>query len=289
MLAAVSVVIYATASFPSSVHVFATRTNGQTIAASWFNDIQDEVVAIETDILSGFANTVKPLSDAAEDLGTSTKQWRNLWLSGNVDADGNAAIGGTLAVTGAATLSSTETVTGTATHTGAVTFSSGDNSFKAGASTETHKGAGIINVDTVQAATGANTTDTTLFSYTLPANALDATGRTIRFTAYGTTGATANNKTIRIKWNGTGGTSAPAITTAGNGTAWMLQGVITRTGSSTQDTFGTAQVSGVVGAVSFATAAATDSGTITIHVTGQNGTAAASDIVYEGSIIEYLN
>lgn len=43
----------AAASYPTSVKSFATRTAGQTIAASWFNDVQDEIVAIETDLRAG--------------------------------------------------------------------------------------------------------------------------------------------------------------------------------------------------------------------------------------------
>lgn len=178
------------------------------------------------------------------------------------------------------------------TFSAANTFSHGDNTFKAGASTETHKSAGIINVDSTQAATGANTTDTTLFTYTLPANALNANGRTIRFTAWGTFGATANNKTVRLESGGISGDAIVAITTAANAKAWLLQGLIIRTGSSTQDLVGWAQTDLTVAnsdGVDVGTGTQTDSGAIDLVVTSQNGTAAANDCVYEGSIIEFLN
>ncbi len=46
------------ASFPSSIKSFATRTVGQVIGASWFNDLHDEVVAIEAELLTTGPRTV---------------------------------------------------------------------------------------------------------------------------------------------------------------------------------------------------------------------------------------
>jgi hypothetical protein len=49
------------ASYPSSTKSFTTKTDGpsQVISASHVNDLQDEVVAIENDIRTGFTNAVK--------------------------------------------------------------------------------------------------------------------------------------------------------------------------------------------------------------------------------------
>lgn len=85
------------ASYPSATKSFSTKTAGQTISEAHVNDLQDEVVAIEAGLRDGLAHDVKPLTDAANDLGTSSKKWRDAFLSRNV------LIGGTLGVTGAIT------------------------------------------------------------------------------------------------------------------------------------------------------------------------------------------
>lgn len=46
-------------SFPTSIFSPSARSNGQVIDASHVGDLQDEVVAVETDIKSGFTNAVK--------------------------------------------------------------------------------------------------------------------------------------------------------------------------------------------------------------------------------------
>lgn len=43
------------ASYPGAVKTFAVRANGQTIQDTWFNDLQDEVTALEDGILNGTA------------------------------------------------------------------------------------------------------------------------------------------------------------------------------------------------------------------------------------------
>jgi hypothetical protein len=43
------------ASFPGSVKTFAVRSNGQTIADTWFNDADDEITAIEDGLRNGTA------------------------------------------------------------------------------------------------------------------------------------------------------------------------------------------------------------------------------------------
>lgn len=67
--------LHAAASYPSSVKSFSTRTAGQTIASSWFNDLQDEVTAIEGGLLNGFQHALKPSSSAGQTLGTSGLPW----------------------------------------------------------------------------------------------------------------------------------------------------------------------------------------------------------------------
>jgi hypothetical protein len=159
--------LYAVASYPSSVHAFPTRVDGQTIAASWFNEIHDEVVAIENALLNGFQHDLK-FTDATYDIGKSgATRPRDGFFSRNLTA------GGTLAVTGAGTIGGTLGVTGTSTlgtvSAGAVTATSVSapglqTLLHAGSGTNT--AAGATNVDTV-AITGLTAVDTLLIYATL--------------------------------------------------------------------------------------------------------------------------
>lgn len=59
------------ASFPTSVKSFPTRSDGQTISASIVNDLQDEVVAVETALTTSIAANASLVTD-----GSSTIQWK---------------------------------------------------------------------------------------------------------------------------------------------------------------------------------------------------------------------
>jgi hypothetical protein len=87
------------ASYPTSVKTFATRNPGQTIASAHVNDLQDEVNAIESGLLTGTAplassnSTVANLSVA----GGST-------IVGGINVGGNSTIAAALSVTGNSTI-----------------------------------------------------------------------------------------------------------------------------------------------------------------------------------------
>jgi hypothetical protein len=66
------------ASYPNSVKVFTTKTTGQAILASHINEPQDEITAIEQGLLQGLAHALFPNTDVGQDLGTTTKRWRQL-------------------------------------------------------------------------------------------------------------------------------------------------------------------------------------------------------------------
>jgi hypothetical protein len=66
------------ASYPNSVKIFTTKTTGQTILASHINEPQDEITAIEQGLLQGLQHALFPNTDAGQDLGTTTKRWRQL-------------------------------------------------------------------------------------------------------------------------------------------------------------------------------------------------------------------
>lgn len=90
---------------------------------------------------------------------------------------------------------------------------------------------------------GSLTTDTTavgnfgtgeddLITYSLQKNILNDAGDTIEITAYGTTAANANNKTIKLFLGSTELFSTGAV--ASNDKDWRIKATITRTGSATQ-------------------------------------------------------
>jgi hypothetical protein len=69
------------ASYPTTVWTVPTRNNGDIIGAAFFNDPNNEVIAVETGLLNGFQHNLKPLTTNANDLGTSLLLWRSAYLS----------------------------------------------------------------------------------------------------------------------------------------------------------------------------------------------------------------
>jgi len=147
---------------------------------------------------------------------------------------------------------------------------------------------GMIDINVTSAATGANQTETDLITYSLPADSLNTTKDIIRVKAWGNTGANANTKTMRLKFGGLT-LASNDITTAPNNKDWVLEGMIVRTGSDTQEATGQGHVAEIGQTYAHHTATETDSGAITIKVTGQNGTSNASDITAQGMSVEFLN
>lgn len=157
-----------------------------------------------------------------------------------------------------------------------------------GAGTATAAPSGVLHVSTTQAGTIADTNETDLWSYALPANTLSADGKALRIRAWGTTGATANTKTLRLY------VGATALFTLGpsgyNNLGWHIDAIVVRTGASAQLAQTFAAIGVITGAVNQGTTPAADTtAAITLKVTGQNGTAAANDVVLKGAIVEALN
>lgn len=145
---------------------------------------------------------------------------------------------------------------------------------------------GVAYATGVSTGTAANTTETTLASYTLPANALNANGKGVRIKAWGTCGATANNKTMKLYFGAAVITTPVAATNAKN---WFLDMLVIKNGDDTQSIIGQGVVD-VTPVTPYFNAGAIDDGAgILIKMTGTNGTAAANDIVCKGMIVEFLN
>lgn len=157
---------------------------------------------------------------------------------------------------------------------------------QAGLSTGTFNPEGVLSINTTSTGNGADTTEDTLLSYTLPAKALSANGKGLKITAWGNTAANADNKTMKLYFGSEVITTATAAT---NAKGWILELEVFRTGASAQTVFGQGQVDTTNVTPLVTTGAETDTATITIKVTGQAGTANANDIVAKGLIVEMLN
>lgn len=134
---------------------------------------------------------------------------------------------------------------------------------------------------------GADVTEDTLFTFNLVANSLDSVGRGIAFLAFGTIVNNADAKTIRARF----GSSVTFTVTAPINTAvsWFIKGKIYKTGASTQVGIFHGQAGASVINPLVVTGSETDTGAITIKVTGQAGAANAGDILANGMILEYQN
>jgi hypothetical protein len=88
------------ASYPSSVKTFSTKAGGGTIEAEHVNAMQDEIASVESGLLSGLAHVLKPLTDAAYDLGTTLLKWKDAFLSGNLSVGGTSTLAGVVSSSG---------------------------------------------------------------------------------------------------------------------------------------------------------------------------------------------
>jgi len=147
------------------------------------------------------------------------------------------------------------------------------------------------------AGNNADTTEDVLASYTLPASSFDLAGRGLCITAQGRTGATANNKRVKLWFNAaisagvvTGGSviadTGPWVngTIPNNNVGWQLTASVFKYGavsSNTQYAQGTVilgSIDGGIGLPVFPTAI--ESGAIVIALTGSSyTTGAANDVI----------
>ncbi len=160
-------------------------------------------------------------------------------------------------------------------------------SFKMGTGTGQAQASGKANVNTTAVGTDANTAEKDLITYSLPANSFSADGRGVKITAWGSVATNGNTKTIRLKF---GATIIRQIGPSGmNGLDWRIDGLVIRTGATTQDAMATEFLDVSAQDTTISTPAETLSGAVVIKITGQNGTASANDILAKGILIEYLN
>jgi len=145
----------------------------------------------------------------------------------------------------------------------------------------------MINTPVASVGNGADTTEDTLQTFSIPAGTLRTVGDRLRIVAGGTYGATTDSKTVRIRIAGV----AYAVLTATVAAAisWRSTLDVVKTGSNTQigTALGgshtvTAQSQNVVGSL-------TDTGALSLTVTGQNNTnSVAGSVVCNYLSVEYV-
>jgi hypothetical protein len=145
---------------------------------------------------------------------------------------------------------------------------------------------GTLNTGITPACTIADTNETTLFTYTLPASALNINGRGLRITAWGTMAATATTKTIKGYFGAT--VTANPGAAVYNGVSWRMTYEILRLTATTQ-TSGALSTVGAVLLTGNTLPGETLANAIVIKVTGQNGTANLNDICFSGAVVEAIN
>lgn len=157
---------------------------------------------------------------------------------------------------------------------------------QAGLGAGTFNPSGILSVNTTSTGNGADTTEDTLLTFSLPAKTLSANKKGVRIKAWGNTATNADNKTMKLYF-GSEVITTPTAATSNKG--WELELEVYRTGASTQVVFGKGVVDTTNVTPLITTGAETDTAAIVIKITGQAGTANANDIVAKGLIVEMLN
>jgi hypothetical protein len=143
---------------------------------------------------------------------------------------------------------------------------------------------GVVKASSPAAAT-TGTTKQTLGTYTIPANALAANGKGYRITAWYTTAANANSKTMAIDFGSQ--TSVATKTTTTSADVVVLTVIILKTGSSTQSVLGTAYATAASIPVNTA-GSQTDTAAIVVNLTATTGTS-SGDATLQSFIVEVLN
>lgn len=130
----------------------------------------------------------------------------------------------------------------------------------------------------------AGTSQTTLYTVTLPANVLDqiGVGRVLRMNAWGQFAANGNAKVVNMKVGGL----TVTWNTSTNGAQWNAHFDTTLTGATTGDMHGDFKGTAAAVAVGRATGALDPTGTITCSVTASG--VAASDVLGFGFVVELL-
>lgn len=149
---------------------------------------------------------------------------------------------------------------------------------------------GNVSVQVGSAGNGADTTEDTLFTATIPANTLDVVGRNIVIQAFGSVTATSATKTPKLYFGTSITQSIPYTTTQTGG--WQITMFVFKTGASTQNAliqFDGAGATTTRSVTVITNGSETDTAGIVVKVTGQSSVATANTVICNGLIIEGYN
>ena len=161
---------------------------------------------------------------------------------------------------------------------------------QAGAGTAVKVPVGAVTVNVTEAGNIANTNEQDLWTYSLPAATLNANGRGVRITVWGTLAANANDKMVKLYMGGYLLSSSVIAMRVNNG-LFRAQAEVIRTGAATEVGnasfyYGVLNGAQIYRANAFALALDTTAAII-IKVAGQSPTAgAANDVVFKGALVE---
>lgn len=175
----------------------------------------------------------------------------------------------------------------------------GTNYIDAGLSRRNASLPGILSNQFTAAVNPTNVTENNLFSYTMPAKVLNNNGKGVRIRAFATTAATAGTKRIRLYFGATVVVDTTATAFASAATAIMMIIDVLRVSKSVQvavglcqtavvPTIGTTAPTTVSGLLVNSAPAENTSNAIVIKLTGQNGSAVASEATGLQFIVELL-
>jgi hypothetical protein len=144
---------------------------------------------------------------------------------------------------------------------------------------------GVVQVEITGAGTPASAAETTLATF--PLKPLQKDGQYVRVRAWGTTGASADDKTVKIKIGAL--TLLDSTAVALNAGKWVADALMIRTGALTQKAHGS--ISMKDGSIDSQVQTVND-GTLnlalpqSLTITGQNEASTANDLVLKGAIVE---
>lgn len=144
-----------------------------------------------------------------------------------------------------------------------------------------------LKVDLTSTGNGADQTEDTLISYSIPAATMGANGvQGFEIEAWGTTAANGDNKQIKLYFGAA--VIATGVVTI-NAKNWFLKLKVFRSGTNTQVVFGEGQSDTTNITPTVTTATETETAAIVAKVTGQETTAStASSIVAKGLIVRAI-
>lgn len=167
-------------------------------------------------------------------------------------------------------------------------FGVGSSQFQFGNGSAAVNTMGVINAQVGAVGTGADTTEDTLFTYTLSKNSLSSNGKGLFLEAFGSLANNAHTKTIKLYFGSSVVLSSGGVTTAN--ASFYAKLTVVRRASGVQTCHGLLMIgTAIVAQTTFTAGADADTSTIVLKLTGQTATAAANDVVGNGFLLRGLN